>query len=53
VRAALVVVEMALSLMLLIGAGLSLVSFRNLVDVPTGFNSKNIVAAPIFLPAGR
>jgi putative ABC transport system permease protein len=47
VRAVLVVAELALSLVLLIGAGLLLVSFRHVLDVSPGFEPQNIVVAPI------
>jgi putative ABC transport system permease protein len=52
-RAALVIGEMALSLVLLVGAGLLMVSFKHLVDVSPGFRSEHIVAAQIALPANR
>jgi putative ABC transport system permease protein len=52
-RASLVVAEMALSVMLLVGAGLLLVSFARLLDVPPGFQARNIVAAPVALPPNR
>src|SRR5258705_507657 len=47
VRAVLVVAELALSLVLLIGAGLMLVSFKNVLDVSPGFEPQNIVVATI------
>ena len=47
VRAVLVVAELALSLVLLIGAGLLLVSFRHVLDVSPGFEPQNLVVAPI------
>jgi putative ABC transport system permease protein len=47
VRALLVVAELALSLVLLIGAGLLLVSFRHVLDVSPGFEPRNVVVAPI------
>ena len=49
-RAALVVGELALSLMLLVGAALLIVSFRKLVDVPTGFQSQHLVTMRVTLP---
>ena len=52
-RAALVVAEMALSLILLVGAALLLVSFKHLIDVSPGFESDNLIATPISLPAAR
>lgn len=42
-NAALVVVQLALSLVLLIGAGLVLKSFRNLMSVHSGFNEDNVL----------
>jgi predicted permease len=42
-RNALVITELALSLMLLIGAGLLVQSFRHLMNVDPGFDSRNVL----------
>ena len=47
---ALIVVEVALSLILLTGAGLLTNSFVRLMRVPLGFNSKNILTIELFSP---
>jgi predicted permease len=52
VRAALVVAELALSLVLLVGAALLLVSFKRVLDVSPGFESQNIVLAPVDRQSG-
>src|SRR6185295_7333021 len=49
-RSGLVIVEFALSLMLMIAAGLLLRSFGRLMDVNPGFNSSNVMLARIWLP---
>ena len=49
-RSALVVVEFALSLILMIGAGLLLRSFGRLMEVNPGFDANNILMARIWLP---
>ena len=49
-RNALVVVEVALSLILLVGAGLMMRSFVALVSVDLGFNSRNILVARVPFP---
>jgi putative ABC transport system permease protein len=49
-RSALVVVEFALSLILMIAAGLLLRSFGRLLDVNPGFNPDNVVLARVWLP---
>src|SRR6185436_16689696 len=49
-RGALVVVEFALCLMLMIGAGLLLRSFGRLLDVRPGFDPQNVLLARIWLP---
>ena len=49
-RSALVVAEVALSLMLLAGAGLMIRSFLKLQDLDLGFQSENVLTAQIFLP---
>jgi predicted permease len=49
-RSGLVIVEFALSLMLMIAAGLLLRSFGRLMDVNPGFNSNNVMLARIWLP---
>ena len=49
-RGALVVVELALALMLLIGTGLMLKTFWRLQNVNAGFNPDNVVTARITLP---
>jgi putative ABC transport system permease protein len=49
-RRALVVTEFALSLVLMIAAGLLLRSFWDLLNVRLGFNPQNIVAVRLWLP---
>ena len=46
----LVVVEVAMALMLLIGAGLMIRSFNRLIQVHPGFEPDNVIAAQIYLP---
>ena len=52
-RASLVIVETALALMLLVGAGLLIKSFARLQEVNPGFVSENVLTAQIALPASR
>jgi putative ABC transport system permease protein len=52
-RNALVVAEIALSLVLLIGAGLMMRSFLHLSSQPPGFESRNLIAATLSLPQQR
>jgi predicted permease len=49
-RSGLVIVEFALSLVLMIAAGLLLRSFGKLLDVHPGFNPENVLLARIWLP---
>ena len=52
-RRGLVVAQVAFSVMLLIGAGLLLTSFRNLLAVDAGFDSQRVTTATIFPPPSR
>ena len=52
-RSLLVVIEVALSLVLMIGAGLLLKSFRHLLDVHPGFNPNGVLTAAMALPNGK
>ncbi len=52
-RNVLVVVEVALSLVLLIGAGLMIRSFIKILNTDPGFNPDNAMALDIVLPQGR
>ena len=52
-RAALVVVETAFAVMLLIGAGLTIRSFARLQRVDPGFAPENVLTAQVALPATR
>jgi predicted permease len=49
-RRVLVVTEFALSLVLMIAAGLLLRSFRDLLNVQPGFNPQNVMAVRMWLP---
>ncbi len=53
VRAALVMGEMALSLVLLVAAGLTIRSFVRLQHVPTGFDTDRILTLSVGLPGAR
>ncbi|MGH9816545.1 MAG: ABC transporter permease, partial [Candidatus Acidiferrales bacterium] len=52
-RSVLVSAEIALSLVLLIGAGLLLRSFGQLLRVDVGFNAENVLQARLLLPQAR
>jgi putative ABC transport system permease protein len=52
-RSALVVAEIALSLMLLIGAGLLLRSFSNVMGLERGYQTHGVVTLQLSLPAAR
>src|SRR5262245_11958878 len=52
-RSALIVLEVALSVVLLVGAGLLLKSFSLLQRVEPGFATQNLVVARVNLPSGR
>jgi len=52
-RAILVIVETALALVLLVGAGLLIKSFARLQEVNPGFSAENVLTAQLALPATR
>jgi predicted permease len=52
-RSALVISEVALALVLLIGAGLVLRSFSRLLSVPKGFDADHVLSFNIYLPTAR
>ncbi|MFL6207308.1 MAG: ABC transporter permease [Pyrinomonadaceae bacterium] len=52
-RSALVVAEVALALVLLVGAGLMLKSFLRLIEVRPGFDPHNVMTAQLALPPAR
>ncbi len=53
VRGMLVIAEIALALVLLVGAGLMMRSFSKLTDVSPGFEAKNVLTVPLALPDAR
>ncbi len=52
-RSAFVIVEIALALMLLVGAGLLMRSFKHLLDVDPGFDPSRTVTMRLSLPSSR
>ncbi|MBX3744800.1 MAG: ABC transporter permease [Verrucomicrobiae bacterium] len=53
VRSGLIIAEVALSLVLLVGAGLLLNSFVRLAHVPPGINPRNVLTMQVTLPEKR
>lgn len=53
VRSALVVAELALALVLLVGAGLMVDTFQNLLNRYQGFDPKNVLTMKVSLPAAK
>jgi putative ABC transport system permease protein len=53
VRSLLVITELAISLVVLIGAGLLIRSFNQLLSVNPGFNRENLMTATVTLPGSR
>ena len=53
VRSSLIVVEVALAMMLLVGAGLTLRSFSRLMAIDPGFNPERVVTARLNLPDAK
>jgi putative ABC transport system permease protein len=49
-RSGLVIAEMALAVVLLVGAGLLLRSFQQLMTVDPGFNADRVITFPLYLP---
>ncbi len=52
-RSVLVIAEMALALMLLVGAGLLVRSFVSVREINPGFNTKNLLTALVMLPPSK
>src|SRR6185295_3645411 len=52
-RSGLVILELALSLVLLVGAGLLIRTFANLKNVPLGFDAHNVLTSQISLNGAR
>jgi hypothetical protein len=52
-RRALIVTQVAVSVVLLIGAGLLLTSFRNLLSTDVGIDSSRVITATLFPPPSR
>jgi putative ABC transport system permease protein len=52
-RSGLIVAEVALSVVLLVGSGLLLLSFLKLQRTPPGFEAKGVAGAFVGIPAGR
>jgi putative ABC transport system permease protein len=52
-RSSLVVAQVALSIVLLLGAGLLMRTFVNLASVDWGFDQRNVVVAGVAFPPGR
>ncbi len=52
-RNGLVAVEVGLTLVLLVGAGLMITSFARLVEVDPGFRTNDVLVVPVDLPASR
>jgi predicted permease len=52
-RSALVVAEVAIALMVLVGAGLMIQSFRRLLEVNPGFRTENLLTAKLTLSRAR
>jgi predicted permease len=53
IRSALIVTEVAVSLLLLVGAGLMVRTLANLMQVDPGFNVDNTLSARVWIPASR